>query len=101
MDNLFLLGTVLKLKSSDSLVMIIGYYPIDQNQNKVYRYLGVTYPFGIREKNSMIMLDTCSVEKVIYWGYRDQEGEDHCKELNRVMENGKFLEAFECNTFKN
>lgn len=95
MDKLLPLGTVIKIKASVSLVMVIGYYPVNAEKGKVYRYLVANYPFGVQGNNSTAMMDETSIEEILFTGYCDSEAEDYYKRTFDWMETNGFREEFE------
>lgn len=94
MEQLYPLGTVVRLKKSILEFVIIGYCPNDKRTGENYTYLGVNAAYGLSEQPDAILFHQNMVEKVIYQGYVDEQGEDFRERLGRVMrergENGDF-----------
>ena len=86
MEKLYPLGTVIRLKNSVSIVMIIGYYPVNHMTQKIYHYVAVSYPMGICKGNTMILLDEESIDEVIYEAYANDEALGYNEQYFKLME---------------
>ena len=66
MNNKYLpIGTIVKLKSIDRLIMIIGYYSMEyQNSVKIFDYVGCSYPEGMLIKNNSYSFNHSDIEKM-------------------------------------
>lgn len=70
------IGTVVKLKDADKLLFIAG-YRIHSNDNpkKIYDYIGYLYPEGFLSKDKNILFNKEIIEKVFYYGYKNEDYE--------------------------
>lgn len=84
-NNLLPLGTVVLLKGATRKIVIIGYYPQEEGNDKIWDYFGCAYPMGVIASNQSLLFDTVQIEKVIYMGYCDNENEEFRRELLKYM----------------
>lgn len=68
----FPIGTVVLLRGGSKKVMVIGYFGVDAEGTAV-DYMGVMYPDGFMDANTIIGFDGSQVQEIIYEGYRDVE----------------------------
>lgn len=67
------IGTVVKLKKTDKLAMIAGYFPKGvSREGYVWDYSGFPYPEGMIDNDKVLQFDNESIEKVIVMGYQDE-----------------------------
>lgn len=77
MDELLPIGTIIKTKDRDIvLFMLIGYYPQIQENEKIFDYLAVLYPYGIDNDESFYTINSEQITEVVYAGYTDEESEE-------------------------
>lgn len=69
------LGTVVLLKDATRYLVVIGYSIVEQGKDKVWDYLGCPYPVGVISTNSGLLFDKDQIEKIIYRGFSDEEGD--------------------------
>lgn len=71
MDNKYLpIGSVVKLKNSDNLIMITGYYSVEYESGIIiYEYSGCSYPEGLMVKHKCISFNHEDIENVVFKGY--------------------------------
>lgn len=75
-DKLLAIGTIVKLKRLEAFrMMILGYYPIDEDTQQMYEYLAVIYPQGILNDESLFLIHSSDIEEIIFQGYSDEESE--------------------------
>lgn len=86
MNELYPLGSVVKLKNSGRLVMIAGYYPVRPETKQVFRYFGVTYPLGLTEQQGMLLLNDESIDCVEYVRFADGEVSAYLSRIYDLME---------------
>lgn len=79
------LGTVVRRKENKLPLMIIGYYPYDEEEN-LWQYIGVNIILGTGLKEEKLAFNEDGIEEVLFTGYRDQKGEEYRKELAEAME---------------
>lgn len=87
MERLLPLGSVLKLKNSPSIIMIVGYFAVDQESKKMKQYIGVSYPLGLSEKLKYIIFNQGSIEITIHEGYEDEKVIENNKKLVELANN--------------
>ncbi len=94
MKKLLPLGSVVKVKMFEKGVitlMIIGYFPQHAETGDIYDYVTTVYPFGIRERKVIQMINHDDVLSIEFKGYQDEEAEAYSKYLPLVA--AKSIEA--------
>ena len=80
MNELLPLGTILKPKKESREYMIIGYYPLNQETNKLYDYATCLYPYGIAEKK-LFLINNSDIEEIHFYGEQSPKLAKFRKEL--------------------
>lgn len=89
MEQLLALGTVVKVdlgKKQTARLMIIGYYPQNKQDGKVYDYVTVLYPFGMCFEPAIQCINKASILAVEKEGYLDETAEAFTKELPQLIQ---------------
>ena len=74
------IGTVVKLKKSEALFMIVGYdASFEKNKDKKYDYIGYIYPIGFNSKKDNYLFNYDDIEKIVFKGYIDKSYNDLLK----------------------
>lgn len=94
MQGLLPLGSILKMKVSEAVLMIVGYYPINREKKHVYKYMAVAFPYGVTDTGNVMFLDESDIEKVIRRGYENTESTEFLNRLSRIMDREQSLEEF-------
>lgn len=76
------LGSVVSLKDAEMYFIIIGYKMLDEKENKVWDYLGCVYPVGVLSNDTTLVFDKEKIDKVIFTGFSDKEGEEFRKKIS-------------------
>lgn len=72
--ELFPLGTVVKMKGTDKLMMICGYASATASKpGYVYDYSGFIYPEGYVDMNKVFQFNNEDIEGLVAMGYQDRE----------------------------
>lgn len=69
--NLLPIGTVVKLNETEKRLMIVGI--LIQNEDTRYDYIGLLYPEGYIDGETMFMFNQEDIEKIEYIGFIDAE----------------------------
>ena len=88
MEQLLTLGTVVKAavgKGQTARLMIIGYYPQDNQDGKVYDYATVLYPFGMCFEPAIQCINSGLIVEVEKNGYMDEEADAFTKGLPELI----------------
>ena len=82
-EDLFLpLGSIVKLKGSNSKVMITGFAVISKiTGSEVYDYTGCIYPDGFVSYDTALMFNHSQIEEVYYKGFESDESREFNKNL--------------------
>ncbi len=83
-NDLLVIGSVVKLKQSDNLVMIIGYSVIDE-EKKYFDYAGCIHPIGLPPSLNSILFNKEEIEEVVYSGHQSKEVEEFKKSFTAFM----------------
>ena len=92
MEQLLALGTVVKAavgKGQTARLMIIGYYPQDNQDGSVYEYATVLYPFGMCFEPAVQCINSRLIIEVEKNGYMDQEADAFTKGLPELIKTTK------------
>ncbi len=76
------LGSVVLLKDAKRYLVVMGYLIIEEGTNKVWDYMGCAYPIGAISSDAILTFDTNQIEKVIFKGFSDEEGENFRKKVS-------------------
>ena len=79
-------GTVVLLKEASRPVVIIGYSVVEEGSQDVWDYLGCAYPVGVLSSDKNLLFQSNQIEKILFRGYCDQEGEKFLNLLKQDME---------------
>lgn len=76
MTSFLAIGSIVKLKDDDNLIMITGFLPIDQSKdNGYFDYYGVGYPLGVVD-NNCYCFNNDDIMQIIFEGYHDTKLEE-------------------------
>lgn len=67
------LGSVVRLKEGERLLMIAGFMAIEKNTGVAYDYAGYPYPEG-KQTDQELFFDRSLIEEVYQLGYLDANG---------------------------
>lgn len=77
------LGSVVKLKESEGLLMVIGYFTVEQSRpDYVWDYAGVVFPGGCLDTTQTYQFDKEQIVEIVYIGYEDEEQHQFIMQLN-------------------
>ncbi len=76
------LGSVVLLKDAKRYLVVMGYLIIEEGTNKVWDYMGCAYPIGAISSDAILTFDANQIEKVIFKGFSDEEGENFRKKVS-------------------
>lgn len=86
MDELLPIGSIVKVEKDTWIqLMIIGYYPFNEEDETIYHYTGVLYPYGIEDEHSFFVFNTEDITDVVFRGYLNEEGEKVIKYFPMVV----------------
>lgn len=85
-SRLLPVGSVVRLRGTDALVMVMGFAP--QMGEVEADYLGVAYPQGLVYGDAALAFDGDAVEEVVFRGYWDDEGDVALAAVRRLRSVG-------------
>ena len=71
--DLLPVGSVVSIRFNSKKFMIMGYGPIDKENNKIYDYCAVIYPIGLLSLNDVTLISRDFIKKVHHIGYITDE----------------------------
>lgn len=80
------IGSIIKIKDTDSLFMIAGFLPKLEN-GKTYDYFAVPYPLGLVSFDEYICLDSDIIGEVVFEGYSDDKTVEFLNGLEEFEKN--------------
>ena len=87
------IGTVVLLKEGKKRLMIIGFRPIaDDETKRLFDYSACLYPEGIISSSQVAMFNHEDIDKIFFYGYRDEEEAVFKQELKKFLENSNLQE---------
>ena len=78
-DKVLPLGSVVLLKDAKR------YLVVKDGSNKVWDYMGCAYPVGAISSEATLVFDTEQIDKVIFEGYSDKEGEAFREKVSKSI----------------
>ena len=78
-------GSVILLKGASRPVVIIGFTAKEDDSDTIWDYVGCAYPFGVMGKEENLLFQRDNIEKVIFKGYSDEEGNKYLKLLEESI----------------
>ena len=98
MNKILSIGTIVKVRGMYDGVnlMIIGYFPIEKETEKIFDYSVILYPQGLVGERSVFLFFDEDIEDIIFEGYSDDESEEFRKALPMLLEK---MAEFEENWF--
>lgn len=95
------IGTVVKIKGAEKLMMICGFCPTGPAKpGYVYDYSGFPYPEGYMDTLKIYQFDNEQIEKVAAIGYQDRETFEYMSALNQKVGGIKKQVADRCEEAK-
>ena len=80
------LGSIVLLKEATRYVVVMGYAVSEEQNDKIWDYLGCAYPIGVVDPTKNLLFDKGQIEKVIFKGFVDEEGNEFRKKLEENLE---------------
>lgn len=81
------IGSVIKLKNNNKIVMITGYYSVEYARDlEIYDYSGCAYPEGVMIKSSCCSFNQSDIKDVLFEGYKTEEYKTLTNGLNEIDE---------------
>ena len=81
------IGSVIKLKNNNKLIMITGYYSVEYARDlEIYDYSGCAYPEGVMIKSSCCSFNQSDIKDVLFEGYKTDEYKTLTNGLNEIDE---------------
>ena len=85
MNEYLPVGSVVLLKGATRGIVIIGYSIIEEGSKEVWDYLGCAYPIGVVTPDKNLLFNRNQIEKVLFEGYSDEEGQKFLSSLTESM----------------
>jgi len=80
------IGTVCRLKDATKYLMIIGFcVSKEEEQNKVYDYIGCMYPQGMIAQDISFLFDHSQIDEILYEGFVNDIEKEFKQQLNLAL----------------
>ena len=79
------LGSIVLLKEAKRYVVVIGYTVVEDGSKDIWDYLGCPYPMGVMDPNKNLLFNRDQIEKVVFTGFRDEDGRKFRKKLTDTL----------------
>lgn len=79
------IGSVVLLKGGKKRVMITGFIPTMNKENKTFDYSGCLYPEGIINSNENLLFNHNQIDHVYFLGLNDEEERTFKSRLKESM----------------
>ena len=85
--NCLPVGSVVLLRGGAKKLMIIGIQAVSQDEdNRVYDYMGVLYPEGFIGEDDIFLFDHADINDVVFTGYDNPERQEFLGMLEKIYE---------------
>lgn len=87
LEQVLPVGTIVLLKGAVKRLMVLGYqYSPTGSREKVYDYIGCTYPEGFIGADQMFMFDHSEIEHIFALGLQNEEQIEFRKDLEADLD---------------
>ncbi len=86
MEQMLPIGTIVLLKESTKRILIIGFFPQEYNDSKLYDYSGVPYPEGLIDSRKILLFNHKQIGKICHMSLEDEEEEIFMKRVQSIKE---------------
>ena len=87
-SKLLPIGSVVLLKNGSKNVMVTGFYvSSSDNLSGVFDYSGCLFPEGIISSDNNLLFNHAQIDKVLYFGYNNDEEREFKKKLSEIVNN--------------
>ncbi len=83
MSALLPLGSVVRLDTGDSMIMIMGY--LKKVDGEYYDYMGVSYPVGLVGLDSTIVFRAEHIKEILFKGYLSEKGKAYYESVPMML----------------
>ena len=84
MLKLYPIGTVVNVKEQEMNLMIVGYGGVNEKGDN-FDYIGVPSPYGVIDKNEMILFNDSQIEVLHYLGYIDAITQQYVSKIEEEL----------------
>lgn len=86
LNNMLPLGSVITLDGASKKLMIVGVMLQNEEDHKVYDYLGLPYPEGYVDDETLFLFMEKDIKEVHFVGYMDAETQLFRAEIQKNLE---------------
>ena len=92
MSTYYPIGSIVRLYMDENkLFMIAGYFPKHEDNNGVFDYFAVPFPYGMTDANKYICFNREGITELVHTGYCDAEGQEVLEGFDQIVTNFKEL----------
>lgn len=88
------IGSVIKIKDTNALMVIAGYLPKVEDGN-TYDYFAVPYPLGMISFDEFMCINSDIIGEVVFEGYSDEQTDKFLNGLEEFEKNLKNIKTTE------
>ena len=81
------IGSVVTLKDATKKIMIIGYCPVEKENNQMYDYSACLYPEGVIDSNRMLLFNHKQIATIHFIGLEDEEQKQNNEKIKQLVNN--------------
>ena len=85
-QELFPIGSVVKLRNGIRPLMIFGIKQTNLETNEEYDYIGVLYPEGNMGEGTQFLFNHSDIDQIFYRGYEDEEREEFINRIQKMYD---------------
>lgn len=90
LEGLLPVGSVVRLRGGEKLVMIAGFYQATKiPDSPVFDYAGLPYPVGYLDADQMLLFDQGQIEEVFFTGFLNDEGKEFMARIEKLADEVK------------
>ena len=82
-ENILTIGSVVKLKGTNNLAMIVGYGQIVNE--KIYDYIGVLYPQGVIDNKGFLHFNNDDIYNIEHYGFSNKKDVIYKESLVNIL----------------
>lgn len=93
-NSLLPIGSVVAIREEGEIrLMILGYYPVDPENKKIFQYMGIPWPFGIADAFAAVLFDDDQISELVFRGYETAASRNLCRNLPVLKQRAERLES--------
>ena len=91
-EQLLSIGSVVTLEGAEKKLMVMGVFPTDGDSGKMYDYIGVPYPEGFLDAETMFLFMHKDIQTIEFIGFINAEHQGYRHQLFKALEEQGVIE---------